>query len=460
MKIRIYLILIFIIAPNYSYATQSMEDFWESLGGMSNVSEGKFVKGQKAGHLSLGSVQIRSNIKNVQLASARLPSVKAGCGGIDFFAGGFSFIDSDQLIALLKSIGSNAAGVLFQMAIDSLSPQMGSQLKYFQNLIRNINELNINSCQAANSLIKDFSGTMGSIKKYGCEVASNTYGTFKDSAASFEGCTSGGKADSTLDSADDNIKNAFPAEDMNIAWKSLKDSGLINLDSPSGIEMAELLMTLSGTIIITDAKNSPQINKYYPKIEESKAVGKMLEGGELEILECYGANPYDKCLNVQYSNINISKESSYLGRVNKAINEISEALKNDNHSELSDQTYKLLSFSSLPILNILRVNQSYFKENNTENDSMADFVALDLLYGYFESVNRTMLKAASKYNKAPYDKLFKEFFANQKNIKSVLDIKRRGLGDKFSNHLKILERTAKIEEMLIKNGQGQIKFGM
>ena len=150
MKIRIYLILIFIMAPNYSYATQSMEDFLESLGGMSNVSGGKFVKGQKAGHLSLGSVQIRSNIKNVQLASARLPSVKAGCGGIDFFAGGFSFIDSDQLIALLKSIGSNAAGVLFQMAIDTLSPQMGSQLKYFQNLIRNINELNINSCQAAN----------------------------------------------------------------------------------------------------------------------------------------------------------------------------------------------------------------------------------------------------------------------------------------------------------------------
>ena len=49
-------------------------------------------------------------VQSERIATVSLPSFRAGCGGIDAFAGAFSFIDSDQLVAFARGIAQNARG--------------------------------------------------------------------------------------------------------------------------------------------------------------------------------------------------------------------------------------------------------------------------------------------------------------------------------------------------------------
>ncbi|MDA0902099.1 MAG: conjugal transfer protein TraH, partial [Proteobacteria bacterium] len=244
-------VLIFFVKNSYA---SSMGEFWNSLGGVSNISDARYVKGQKAGHVALGSVQMRSNIQNAQLASINMPSLSMGCGGIDFYAGGFSFINSGQLISLMKSIASNAQGPLLQMAIDNLCPKCGAIIKKFEDVAREVNSLNINSCQAANALIKSPGSIVNSAKSHACRTVGAGKNLFTDASDARESCTSGGQATSTVKSLSESEKDQIPV-DVNIAWKSLKDSGLVSMASDADVELAELMMTLSGTIILRDANN-------------------------------------------------------------------------------------------------------------------------------------------------------------------------------------------------------------
>jgi len=435
-----------------------MEGFWESLGGTSNVTDPRFVKGQKAGHLSLGSVQMRSNIQNAQLASVRLPSLRAGCGGIDFYAGGFSFISSDELISLMKSIGSNAPGALAQLALDNVSPKIGAIVKYFQNLAREINSLNINSCAAANSLIRNPGGVLNSAKTQGCRLSGLATNKFEDAAAANSACTSGGKATETTNGASESTKDEFKLTDINIAWKALKDAGLIDMSSSESIELAEMFMALSGTIIVTGGGNDNSetvINNYAPEIVQGKTINALLSGGSIRTMKC---DDEDKCLAISYENIILEVENSYFGKVSSIIEEIAAAIKSDSDASLTPNAQKLLSFSSLPIYQIINIHSSYYGDT-IELGSIAEFLAMDILYGYLEKINKEVSRAAERYNKEPHNKVFKAFFENQKEIRRELKDKKKALGDQFMNYMNVIDRTAAVENSLKKDTNSRIRFG-
>lgn len=438
-----------------------MTKFWDSLGGTSNITDPRFVKGQKAGHLSLGSIQMRSNIQTAQLASVRMPSLRAGCGGIDFYAGGFSFISSDELISLMKSIGSNAPGALAQLALDNISPKIGAIVKYFQNLAREINSLNINSCSAANSLIRNPGGVLNSAKTQGCRLYGLASNKFQDAAAANSACTSGGKGSDTVNSASDTIKDQYKLTDINIAWEALKKAGLVNLSSSDSVELAEVFMALSGTIIITGGGSDDsevEINPYFPKIVEGKTINALLSGGVIQSKKCDTAANDNKCLSVSDVEINLDKKDSYLGRVTQSIKELADAIQNDSDSNLSPDVNKLLSFSPLPIYQIINIHTSYYRDT-IELGSIAEFLALDILYGYLARVNKEVTKAAEKYNKDPHREVFKVFFDNQNQIREELNNKKRELSEKFENQMNVLQRTMSIRHYLTKSTNSKIKFG-
>ena len=81
---------------------------------MTNVTAPGVYETQRRGVLTAGSVYVRNKIVDTQIAAFAPPSWKAGCGGIDFFAGSFSFINADQFVQLLRSVASNAVGYAFK----------------------------------------------------------------------------------------------------------------------------------------------------------------------------------------------------------------------------------------------------------------------------------------------------------------------------------------------------------
>lgn len=75
-----------------------------------------YFEGQKRGYYTGGGFSARWNLQNDYIWSVTPPRLKTGCGGIDAFMGGFSFMDPDYLVQKLQRIMSAAPAAAFDVA--------------------------------------------------------------------------------------------------------------------------------------------------------------------------------------------------------------------------------------------------------------------------------------------------------------------------------------------------------
>jgi len=113
-RIVIFLLLIELSIPAYADLQQEMDGMF---GTMTNVTAPTAHLGQRRGVITGGSLVARNGISNTNLVSFVPPSFSAGCGGIDLFAGSFSFINFNQFVQLLRNVAANASGYAFQLAV-------------------------------------------------------------------------------------------------------------------------------------------------------------------------------------------------------------------------------------------------------------------------------------------------------------------------------------------------------
>ena len=131
----------------------SMDNFLSDVGGAANVTGPTAFQGQAAGYYSLGNVWTRYPQKTTNIANLQLPRARAGCGGIDIFAGSFSFINASEIVAMLKAVANNAVGFAFSLAIDTVCPECSKIMQEFSQKAQLMNNLNINSCEMAQGLV-------------------------------------------------------------------------------------------------------------------------------------------------------------------------------------------------------------------------------------------------------------------------------------------------------------------
>lgn len=108
-----------------------------------------------------GSMHMWIPRDNVQLISISPPAFSAGCGGIDFFMGGFSFINAAQFQQLIKNVMQAAIGYAIQLGIRTLCPMCADILATLQKLAQQANKMGVDSCQMAQNLINGAIGYMG-----------------------------------------------------------------------------------------------------------------------------------------------------------------------------------------------------------------------------------------------------------------------------------------------------------
>lgn len=127
---------------------QSMfDDMWTA------TTDPAFVQTQTRGGLVGGSFTARIPTKPISVFAVDPPRLSAGCGGIDLYAGSFSFINSDQLIAILRTIGQQAKALLFKLAIDAINKQMSGMITEFAEKIQKMNEMLKNTCAIAQGAV-------------------------------------------------------------------------------------------------------------------------------------------------------------------------------------------------------------------------------------------------------------------------------------------------------------------
>ena len=234
---------------------QSSLQGWMSQGEYVNVNKPAAYESQAAGYgASFGGLKYRTPIQEVgNFGSVRLGKVSGGCGGIDMDLGGFNFINKDQIVQQLRAIASNAKGMIFQMAIDTVSSMIGGNMKNFANKADFMNKLQMDSCQAASTLLNKGANLAGEMLNMedidGCrENLISKEGKSFDQAD--RDCKSGGRRKSVNDSADGKAAPEF--KKGNLAWKiMMQDPYLV-----ANKDLAMLLMNMTGTYIKRDAKPS------------------------------------------------------------------------------------------------------------------------------------------------------------------------------------------------------------
>lgn len=121
---------------------------------MSNATPPQAYHSQSRGGFVGGGLSVRAPISNINAIAFDPPRLSAGCGGIDMYGGSFTFINAAQMAALFRQIAANAAGALFKMAIDAISPEIGKIMQDFQSMVQNMNNMAKNTCQIGSAAPK------------------------------------------------------------------------------------------------------------------------------------------------------------------------------------------------------------------------------------------------------------------------------------------------------------------
>jgi conjugative transfer pilus assembly protein TraH len=251
---------------------QQLDELVDSLGVMSTTTTPGAYEGQTRGYLTGGGMSLRLPQAPLDLVSINLPKVRAGCEGIDFYLGAFSYINTDQLINKLKAIGSASLGYAFQLALEAISPQISGVIKHFENVTERINNLNLSSCQAARALV-DATGLPEKIRSSQvgrCTGARAASGASSDWTAARQECAADPGAGLVGDAED----QAQGKRDRNYLWEALNN--LTGLDEPS----RELILSALGTVVAV----GDQVSVWMPTVR----MDQLVEGGDIERYDCTG----------------------------------------------------------------------------------------------------------------------------------------------------------------------------
>lgn len=376
-------------SPATADVNQSMQDWFNDVGAYGNVTGANAYRGQTMNFYTGGSLYMRTPVRNYQIASISPPSFRAGCGGIDLFAGSFSFINKEQFVALLRNIGNNAVGAAFNLALCSMSPDLCDILKYLQDQASKMNNLNINSCQAAEGIVSA-AGSMLTDKTQEKEgkTAGANLNLFGDVFESWDEWKKNSNTAKSIRTAAKNSSQGYKElfEPGNVVWRSLsRVSGVTD-------ETKELLMSLTGTIIVTPpGENADEKAKwsYLPggKLTFRQFVG---DGGSTSVnlpgLKC-GVDTAE-CLTPTFSETAFTV-TPFSRQVRTRISAMRDKIINRDAAGQASLDTALIGNSSLPVWKMLAVSSSVPGGDRIAED-YAQLIAVDVAYSYFTNLSKTL----------------------------------------------------------------------
>ena len=365
-----YLSIFLLLVATELFGTHKVsvpERLFHMAGADTNVSEGDLLyKSQAAGYYTGGGgVVVRSPIKMIQPVGVHLPSANAGCGGIDIYTGGFSFISGDQLVKGLESIASNAAGYAFMLGMESVSPTITNTVRQLQSWANTANGIGISSCEVAARLVGSVWPAQDMAQQHICRTFSDT--TFSDYNDGRNKCA----VLSERTKVENNNRNKMLMEgEYNIAWEALMSQPYFK--NAENKELAEMYMTLVGTFVVPFHE---KIRWHFSKAEDNEFLTHLLEGGKVKKYKCRD----EKCLFVDEVEVDISLTNSWFAKIRNALSGMQEKVVRDE--PLNDAEKGLLCTSKLPLFKIVNVLSAYHRGGPcpVELDSLSDIVSWDVL---------------------------------------------------------------------------------
>ncbi|MEZ8266670.1 conjugal transfer protein TraH [Vibrio cyclitrophicus] len=364
-----------------------MNSFWDDSSFNHNITNPSAYQGQSATYYNAGSLFARTNIKNIQLAAITMPSVSVGCGGIDAFMGGFSHINSDQLVSFGKAVIANAVPFAVDLALQTWAPSIKENRDKLQAIADQFLTTSMNSCQVAQSAVDGLAAfTDGEAKRHACATLGTQSNAFADWLEAQHECRNVRTNQSTLASNTDDATAHAVKVNLNVVWDALMKSAYLQDNQ----EVAEFIVSLTGTVIY-DAQGTPS---YIPAmlVGNDTAINALLTGGDLEVYRCENT---ETCLSMSLSAISLSESQAFNAKVRHTVDTLYAHLQSDQPITESEKSF--VELSDIPILAML-IDDAHLNLQ-PESHLYAQNIAADLLHAYLNNmlmiVNQSMTNLAS-----------------------------------------------------------------
>lgn len=110
------------------------------------------LKTQQRGYYTGGSFQARWRMGNDFPVSVSPPRFQAGCGGIDLFAGGFTYMDPEYLVQKLERAIQAAPAIAFSMAMSEYCKVCQTTMESMEQITDYLNSIQLNDCRMAKGI--------------------------------------------------------------------------------------------------------------------------------------------------------------------------------------------------------------------------------------------------------------------------------------------------------------------
>lgn len=438
------MLLLTFFTTAHASISADLTNFFNGMGFSTNSTAPSAYQGQAAGYYNGGSIFARDSVRETQIASIDLPSFKSGCGGIDLFTGGFSFVNSQQLVSAMENILNNAVGYAFNLALESATPEIANVMKYINNIANEINRANINSCETAAGLVGSVWPKTHVAQQQVCQDIGASNGLFTDWAAARQGCGTGGDMTSTLDRAQHNPQyQGMLLNNGNIAWKAIQQNHFLSSDS----ELAELFLSLSGTIIV-EGGHQDEAGRQFKVLSslatDDQLLNTLLHGGSTKVYACDTLDA-DGCLNPSIQSVHVAQSSGLQTQVKHLLDDMTNKIVND--TALTPEEMGLLQATRLPIYKMLNVQSAFAGDKGIlDLTSYADVIAADILFQYLDE-NLALVRTSASSLQYP-DDIMAQFMQVVTEARTAMRSTQQNTYAQIAIASQLIAQTQNIEQML------------
>lgn len=400
-------------------------------GTLSNVTGPGAYQSQTQNIYAGGELQLRFPGRTYQLWSYSLPSITAGCGGVDAYLGSFSHINSTDFKNMLEAVARSYAGLLFKAALKSINPLIESVIGDVQKTLEAFSQSNGNTCAMAQMLVNSTSEYSGMTSESSCVTAAMKIWN-EDHPAAMKRC----KADQATTNAAAKA-SSNPAEreladrNLNLIWEALRGSSF-------SADEKTVFMNIAGTRIIYkpgDNGNLPQTPRDLPPSIDSLTT--LLHGNEPSALpdkvkvRNWLTCDNDECLQPTSTTVEITPFPTL-------VRQMLEGIRADMLARraLTPAQKQFVNMTRIPVYRMLAIG--YTGGSGVGNDELTDLLihryAKVIAYDYAYMFMRNALKDVRGY--LGMAKLRKR--AEEVNSRLLVDNVNRLLEEVESEHAKAL----------------------
>jgi conjugative transfer pilus assembly protein TraH len=363
-------------------------------GVLSNVTGPGAYQSQTQNIYTGGELQLRMPTRNYQFWSYSLPSIAAGCGGVDAYLGSFSHIKSDQFKAVLEQVAKQYAALLFKAALKSINPLIESVIGDLQKSLESVNQANGNTCAMARSLLDATSTTTGMTSETSCVAMAMKVWDEDEASAKVRCKSTQAPTNAAAQASADPAIKALADKDMNLVWEALRGSSFTT-------EEKTVFMNIAGTILIFKPANNgdaPKTPQEHAAAIDSLSV--LLNGNEpavtpdqVRITNWLACND-DQCMSPTRSTVSITP---FTTQVRLMMEGIRDAVV--NRIPLTATQIRFINMTRVPVYRML--SAGYTGDSSSRREAHIDLlitryskvIAYDYAYAYL----RTSLKDVRTY---------------------------------------------------------------